>query len=238
MKQSIFSRQSLLLVVLGAVGISQLWFSDSGLAELAELAGVSVETLKLAQMVQLLVLVLVATFTGSITSRRTGFALRTTTRLAEANRDWIVAAILAGGLVAGYNLLVSSVFPLIDDVSYQGRLSLAVLYGGLTEEILLRWGVMGFIAYLLIRIFRRANGKTGDLLVWANIAAAMLFAVGHFPALINMGSVEPIHFYLVFAANTLVGVLYGWVFAKHGLVFAMAAHGATHLIAAAALSLF
>lgn len=237
MKQRIFSRQSLLLVVLGAIGISQLWFSDSGLAELAELAGVSVDNLKIAQMMQLLVLVMVATFTGTITSKTTGFALRTKTKLAEANRDWIVAAVLAGSLLTGYNLLVSSVFPLLDDAPYKGQLALAVLYGGLTEEILMRWGVMGFIAYLLIRIFRRTDGKTGDLVAWTSVAAAMLFAVGHFPALMAMGSAEPVHFYLVFAANTLAGVLFGWVFAKHGLIYAMAAHGSTHLIAAAALML-
>ena len=234
--KNIFQPQTLIILALGLTGVSQVWFADLGLAAMAQEAGISLEFLKMASMVQAAVLLLVAVVVGSATSSVTGFSFNKLGKSERSNTrqlvtDLATATALASVLLLLYNWVVTTVFPLENTNSYQDSLSLAVLYGGITEEVLVRWGVMGFIAYLFIRIFKRANtSRNGDLIVWANILAAMVFAVGHFPALTLLGGVQPIHFWLVFSFNTLIGVLFGWLFSKHGLWSAMVAHGSAHLV--------
>lgn len=234
--KKIFRLQNLAIFCLGLLGVSQVWFADLGLAAMAQEAGISLEVLKVASMVQAAVFVLIAVVVGSLTSSVTGFAFNWVGKSERSNSrqltiDLATAVALASALLLFYNWLVTNVFPLEVSNSYGDSIWLAVLYGGITEEVLVRWGVMGFAAYLLIKLFKRPKtSHNGDLIIWANILAAMVFAVGHFPALMLLGGVAPIHFWLVFSFNTLIGVLFGWLFNKHGLWSAMVAHGAVHLV--------
>jgi hypothetical protein len=233
--KKIFQLQTLIIFALGLIGVSQVWFADLGLAAMAQEAGISLEFLKIASMVQAAVLLLVAVVAGSVTSSVTGFTFNRVGKSERSNTrqlviDLATAIALASVLLLFYNWLVTTAFPLETTNSYGDSIWLAVLYGGITEEVLVRWGVMGFIAYLFIKIFKRPKtSHNGDLIIWANIFAAMVFAIGHFPALALLGGVQPVHFWLVFSFNTLIGVLFGWLFNKHGLWSAMVAHGSAHL---------
>ena len=61
----------------------------------------------------------------------------------------------------------------------------SLTYGGVVEEILMRWFLMSLLAWILVLIFARKTEKT-ELPDWifiaANIIAALLFAAGHLPA--------------------------------------------------------
>ena len=102
---------------------------------------------------------------------------------------------------------------------------LASFYGGIAEEILLRLFVMSLLVWLGRFISKTVEGKPTAGVIWvANILAAILFGLGHLPA---VSTLVPIS-YLVIARtvvlNGLLGVVFGWLYWKRGLEAAMLSH--------------
>ena len=108
--------------------------------------------------------------------------------------------------------------------------ALAALYGGLTEEILLRYCVMSLFAWLLTKIVR------GPAAYWGAIAgAALLFGVGHLPATATVLPLSPLVVTRAIVLNGLAGVAFGWLYWRRGLEAAMVSHGSADLILHAAV---
>ena len=107
-----------------------------------------------------------------------------------------------------------------------------VLYGGVTEELLVRWGVMTLLLWLAWRIAQRGQGLPGRGVVTISIVlSALMFALGHLPAAQAMGgalTAPVVAFVLV--GNTAFGLVAGWLFARRGLEAAIIAHALAHLL--------
>lgn len=121
-------------------------------------------------------------------------------------------------------LLGISISASVNPPAWQGLL--ASLYGGITEEIMLRLFVMTLIAGLIALAARKMDQKLPVGIFWvANILAAVLFGLGHLPATAQIGL--PLDFLVVTRAivlNGLLGVGFGWLYWKHGLESAMLGH--------------
>lgn len=108
-----------------------------------------------------------------------------------------------------------------------------VLYGGVTEELLMRWGVMSLLLWLAWRTAQRGQGRPGSGVVALSVGlSALLFAVGHLPAAQALAGVltgPVVAFVLV--GNTAFGLVAGWLFARRGLEAAVIAHMLAHLLA-------
>lgn len=110
------------------------------------------------------------------------------------------------------------------------QLLMGILYGGIVEELLLRWGVMALFVWIGWRVAQRGQGKPHPALVWtAIILAAILFGIGHLPALAGMVTLTPLVVIRTILLNALGGVLFGWLFWRHNLETAMVAHAAGHV---------
>jgi membrane protease YdiL (CAAX protease family) len=107
-----------------------------------------------------------------------------------------------------------------------------VLYGGITEEVLLRWGFMTAFTWLTWRFVQRKRGPVNVELVWLAIAAsALLFGAGHLPlAHFLIGSLNGYVVLFVVGLNAAFGLLFGWLYWRRGLESAMVAHAVTHLV--------
>lgn len=107
-----------------------------------------------------------------------------------------------------------------------------LLYGGITEELLVRWGVMTLLLWLGWRVVQRGQGQPGKgLVAGAVLLSALLFALGHLPAaqaLAGALTVPVVVFVLV--GNTAFGLVAGWLYARHGLEAAILAHVLAHLL--------
>jgi hypothetical protein len=106
------------------------------------------------------------------------------------------------------------------------------LYGGLTEEILLRWGFMTFLTWLFWRLFRRRSERPERWMILASIVvSALLFGIGHLPvaSLLAGGLTLPLTLYVV-SANSLFGLVAGFLYWKRGLESAMVAHIFAHVV--------
>ena len=102
-----------------------------------------------------------------------------------------------------------------------------VTYGAVIEEVMLRLFMMSLIAFILKKLTRKEGM---GILIAANIVSALLFAVGHLPATIMMIGTTPLIIFRCFLLNGGLGLLFGWLYRKYGLRYAMIAHGGCHII--------
>jgi membrane protease YdiL (CAAX protease family) len=108
----------------------------------------------------------------------------------------------------------------------------SILYGGIIEEILMRLFVMSLIAFLISKIFyKKCEEIPAKVFVIANIVAALLFAACHLPAtLVTFGELSPMLLFRCFLFNGGFGMLFGWLYRKHGLHYAMISHATVHIV--------
>lgn len=107
----------------------------------------------------------------------------------------------------------------------------AVLYGGVIEEVMLRLFMMSLVAFLLHKVFERKHEKPSTgILIAANVIAALLFAAGHLPATAMLMGITPMILFRCFLLNGGFGLLFGWLYRKYGLRYAMIAHGGCHVV--------
>ena len=102
---------------------------------------------------------------------------------------------------------------------------LASFYGGITEEIQLRLLIMSFLVWLGHFLRRTTEGKPANAVLWiANILAAVLFGLGHLPALAMLVPLTPLVIARTVILNGILGIAFGWLYWKRGLEAAMVSH--------------
>ncbi|WP_349370251.1 type II CAAX prenyl endopeptidase Rce1 family protein [Salinarimonas sp.] len=114
------------------------------------------------------------------------------------------------------------------DLALIPRLS-AVLYGGITEELMLRYGLMTALAWAVFAALRERAAANRTAVMWGVIlVVAVVFGAGHLPAL--SAAVEPnaILVLRTIGINALLGALYGWLYWRYALEHAVIAHAFTH----------
>lgn len=106
-----------------------------------------------------------------------------------------------------------------------------VIYGGVTEEVMLRLFWMSLTAFVLHKLFGKGRETPSDrILIGANIVAALLFAAAHLPATLQLLGSSPMIIFRCFLLNGGFGLLFGRLYRKHGLRYAMLAHGGCHIV--------
>lgn len=145
-----------------------------------------------------------------------------------------IVAILGGMLLILPDLLIFGNYSEVVRDSYAVKPTVsymlaAVIYGGVIEEVMLRLFFMSLLAFLLQKLFRRESGTTG-VLIAANVIAAMLFAAAHLPATAMLMELTPVILFRCFLLNGGFGLVFGWLYRKYGLRYAMLAHAGCHVI--------
>ena len=107
----------------------------------------------------------------------------------------------------------------------------SVTYGAVIEEVMLRLFAMSFIAFVLHKLFgEKRETPAVSILIASNIIAALLFAAGHLPATFMLLGNSPVILLRCFLLNGGLGVLFGCLYRKYGLRYAMIAHGGCHVV--------
>ncbi len=203
--------------------------------------------LKLLSLVQPAVLLTLAVFAGLHLAPKLGLA--SPAAAAWVGRRPVLPALrpqllpgLLGGLVGGgaIVLVAAAIMPRLPDgvadriSAFGGVMPLPtkLLFGGITEELLLRWGFMSFLAWLGWRIFRpRQERAHAACYHGAIFLSALLFAAGHLPVAFLLVP-QPTLALLVFvlAANGVFGVVAGYLYWWRGLEAAVLAHMIAHVV--------
>ena len=157
------------------------------------------------------------------------------TPIAPALRAQVMPGALGGMAGAAWQWALSLMAPAALQPSDPGSavpLVVKLLYGGITEELLVRWGVMTLVLWAGWRVLQRGQGRPANALVAAAVlSSAMLFALGHLPAAQAMaGELTAPVVAFVLVGNAVFGLVAGWLFARHGLEAAIIAHMLAHLL--------
>ena len=144
-------------------------------------------------------------------------------------------------LVCGAVMILSDVlfFGRYSDVimsSYAAKPSLdyiiaTVTYAAVIEEVMCRLLAMSLAAFLLHRLFEKNKEMPSTfVLISANLISAMLFAAGHLPVTVMMIGTSPLIIFRCFLLNGGLGLVFGWLYRRWGLRYAMIAHGGCHVV--------
>lgn len=102
-----------------------------------------------------------------------------------------------------------------------------ILYGGIVEEIIARWGLMNLIVFFTMLFSKQLNST---LIVSSIIVSGLLFVTGQIPVYLAAGCTP--HRRLIYSITLLSlcqSLFFGIVFWQYGLVAAIIAHSLFHI---------
>lgn len=107
---------------------------------------------------------------------------------------------------------------------------LASLYGGINEEVLLRLFLFTLVYFLFRKIFKFELQSRTTFLWITNVIVAILFGLGHLPAVFKIAEPSSYEIFRVLLLNGIPGIVFGWLYWSRGLWAAVAAHFVTDLV--------
>lgn len=243
-----FVKTFLALLGLGFIGVLSLMPSIMGQLDALppEMAELPVPLVVILSLLNPTLLLVVAVAVGTLLAHRVGLRSLIADKVRQGTAVWphlrphiplaFVAGLIFAVVTVGLDWLINPfanaefLSTPLAETNPVGQLILGLLYGGITEELLLRWGFMSLLVWLGWRVLQRGQGAPGPALVWtAIILAALLFGIGHLPALASMVALTPLIIFRTVLLNALGGLLFGWLFWRRSLEVAMIAHAAAHV---------
>lgn len=187
------------------------------------------------------ILLVIAVVTGTLLYDKTGLQIPIIEKLVGLRngpvsyQDLLKSGVL-GGLVAGSIIaLIAYIFSKITPAEFeqigqslQPSLAVRFLYGGITEEIFLRFGLMTLLVWLFSKIWKNKP----SISFWVAISiSTVLFAVGHFPVVYQSVENPSITFLTyILLGNSIGGLIFGWLYWRKGLESAFLAHIFVHVV--------
>jgi membrane protease YdiL (CAAX protease family) len=90
---------------------------------------------------------------------------------------------------------------------------------------------MSLLAWLGKFISKTSEGRPTPAIFWiANILAAVLFGLGHLPAMLSLIPLTPLVIARTVVLNGLLGIIFGWLYWKRGLESAMISHFSADIV--------
>ena len=207
--------------------------------------------IKLLGIIQPAVLMSIAVFVGVRLASRVGLfspaadAAADGGNVAAAFKPQIVPGLiggLAGGIAILSTWLLLKPFLPVEFVTRAERLNkllpflTRLLYGGIIEELLLRWGVMTLLVWLAWRLLQKGQGKPRVIFfVNAIIISSVVFGLGHLPLVSALGMDFTAIISSVVVANSIFGLIAGYLYWKKGLEAAIIAHMLAHVVLVTAI---
>ncbi len=210
-------------------------------------APMDLRLLKGLSLIQPTVILAISVLVGVGLAAKVGLSAPVAEGLASGG-DWLAAFKpqiipgIIGGLVGGLAIVLNAAalkpFLPVEAVVMVERfgsllpLPTRFLYGGLTEELLLRWGLMTLLVWAAWRLFQKGRGTpSSSLFVIAIVISSFVFSIGHLPvAFMLFPQPTPVLMLFIITANSAFGLIAGYLYWKKGLESAMIAHILTHTV--------
>jgi hypothetical protein len=192
----------------------------------------SINTLILINIIVLAIFTAIFAAVGAYLTPRIGFRANLVDIPIKKKVFWnVLQRQFFYGVSIGFAGAIIAYFITSDFIAYLNSYTfLSRLFGGLYEEVIMRWGLMTIIVWISWRIFQHGIGIPKRFLVYSCIfLSQILFAFGHFPALKNFGIINPIGSIVTIF---IVSLPWGWLFWKQGLESAFIAHSSFHAFVA------
>lgn len=138
----------------------------------------------------------------------------------------LFAGILITVVTSVFEMIIPQEFELLNN-KMEPTLLVRFGYGGITEELLLRFGFMTLVVWITSKLTKKLNSP----IYWIGIVTStILFAIGHFPvvyASVTHPSLLLLTYILI--GNSIAGLVCGWLYWKKGLEAAFVAHIFAHV---------
>lgn len=201
-------------------------------------------TLAAVSIAQNLIIVSIAAAIGTALAPRVGLrapffeALILGGPLWAAFTQQVLPALVAG--TSGALLFVAAYYrifrPRLDDLNLRTMEALRMrlgagsrlLYGGIVEEVISRWGLMSLLVWVGTLLF----GGPSPFVIWtAIVVTGVFFGLGHLPGHLTAGGrITPWLIGAMIGLNLWASLIFGWLFWQVGLLAAMLAHMLFHLV--------
>lgn len=203
--------------------------------------------LKFLSLIQQTVILAVAVLVGVALASKVGLSSPVAEATASggdsvsAFRPQIIPGIV-GGLAGGVSLVLIAtalkpflspeVLARLGEFGKILPLPTRLLYGGITEELLLRWGLMTLLVWAAWRLFQKGQDRPKPIyFVGAILVSSVVFAIGHLPVAFMLFPETTLALTLfVIVGNSAFGLIAGYLYWKKGLESAMIAHALTHVV--------
>lgn len=225
--------------------LSVLSTDPTELEQLSEMTGISgsPEIFALLTAIPNFILLIIALVIGFFTAHKVGLksVIIHPNARQKSKSEWIkgiklaiILGSIAGIVLRGLDYLLQPFLPdsLIEMLQPYHTLEfiVALLYGGIVEELLMRFGVMSLFVFILWKLFDRKSAKPSNwVFILAIFISALLFALGHYDATARMTEMTAFVWFRMIFMNSLGGLLFGWIYWKHNLELAMLAHMFAHI---------
>jgi Type II CAAX prenyl endopeptidase Rce1-like len=241
-----------ILFVLGSVGIVMVTITSAPLVEqrLAKLSPEMLEkvpplwTLMLLQGLQLTVLLAISILIGIGCAYRVGLRSHLIDRWVfhtaksssfAVEMKWSLGMGAAAAIVL--LLLDRLMQPLLPEALRAtnntqpnwSNLLTAMFYGGITEEILMRWGLMSLLVWIAWKGLKQGvTLPSQGVYQGAIVLAALVFGLLHLPTTAAIVSLTPVVIIRAILLNGIAGIAFGWLFWQYSLEAAMLSHVSVH----------
>ncbi|WP_052807372.1 CPBP family intramembrane glutamic endopeptidase [Risungbinella massiliensis] len=237
-----------IFLLLGMVGVATLIPTISLLVENLPQNIPNAPNLSSTQLIFLLllnpfILLIISILVGNWLAPRIGFTSHVVDWIAKKSLFWklfhpnlssgILAGVAVGVIFIGLDLLFRPYLPASLQVQPVSRgffttLS-SVFYGGIVEELMMRWGLTSLLVWLIWKVF--ASGPVPRPWVYwlAILISSFLFAIGHLGVTAQLAPLTAIVLMRMILLNGLGGVVFGWLYWRRSIETAMLAHAVTHI---------
>lgn len=203
------------------------YLSPEYLEIVLERAG-SVTVLYILTSIQVGVYAGLSSFIGQLLIEKVSFKLFPSWNMAAFIKAIIIGLFSAAFIVLMDVYVFSAYLPVAEGQYKVNVLYLlsGILYGGIVEELMIRLFLLTFIVVILNKVSKLKS----DIITWiAIIITSVIFAAGHLPAaILTLGS-DFVIIVRVMILNFIPGVLFGYIYTKHGLLYSMSAHMLSHI---------
>jgi hypothetical protein len=207
----------------------------------------SIPAMKLLTVIQQAIILAVAALVGVVLASKVGLSSPVAEAAASggdtlsAFKPQIIPGIV-GGLTGGVSLvfiaaalkpfLSPEVLARLGEFAKILPLPTRLLYGGIIEELLLRWGLMTLLVWAAWRLIQKGRTRPKPaFFVGAILISSAVFAIGHLPMAFMLFPELTLALKLfVIVGNSAFGLIAGYLYWKKGLESAMIAHALTHVV--------
>ena len=225
--------------------LSALSADPTELEQLSKMTGISAspELFALLSAIPNFILLVIALIIGFFTAHKVGLQSVIIHQNArqKSKSEWkkgIKLAIILGSIVGivlrGFDYVLQAFLPGSLTAMIQPyqtlELIVALLYGGIVEELLMRFGLMSLLVLVLWKLFDRKSAKPANwVFIFAILISSLLFALGHYDATARTTEMTAFIWFRMLFLNGIGGLVFGWMYWKHNLELAMLTHMFAHI---------